>query len=84
MMSRKNKIKDCYGEKGICLYEYPVMFISGEDDFIGPHQLVSDSFEKIKAPDKKIKLIRKAAHMCFFDQPDDFINEVVSFTDALK
>lgn len=65
-------------------FKVPVMFISGEDDFVCPYQLVSDSFEKIKAPDKKIKLIRKAAHMCFFDQPDDFINEVVSFTDALK
>ena len=61
----------------------PVMFISGNEDFICPNQLLADCFDKISAPRKKNTIIPQATHNCFYDQPDIFLKAIVEFTESI-
>ena len=61
-------------------FDMPVLFLTGDEDFICPNQLLAECFNEIEAPVKKNVVIPKATHLCFLDQPEAFLAEVVRFT----
>ena len=61
-------------------FEVPVMFISGAEDYNCPAQLVEDCFNDISAVEKKQVIMPRAAHACFFDQPEAFLRDLIDFT----
>lgn len=61
-------------------FDMPVLFVSGDEDFICPNQLLQQCFGQISAPRKQIAVIPKATHLCFFDQPAAFLDAVIAFT----
>lgn len=60
-------------------FDMPVIFVSGDEDFICPNKLLERCFDEISAPVKKIVVIPKATHLCFYDQPAAFLKEIVGF-----
>lgn len=60
-------------------FDMPVLFVSGNQDFICSNQLLERCFDDISAPFKKNVVIQKATHLCFYDQPTIFQKEVVEF-----
>ena len=60
-------------------FDMPLLFISGDEDFICPNQLLVQCFDEIEAPVKKNVVLPKATHLCFLDQPEAFRKEVVRF-----
>ncbi len=61
-------------------FEMPVLFVSGDEDFVCPNALLAECYEQISAPQKRNVVIPKATHLCFFDQPDEFLNTIIDFT----
>ncbi|MCQ2522347.1 MAG: alpha/beta hydrolase [Lachnospiraceae bacterium] len=55
-------------------FTVPVHFIYGAEDISCPAQMMQNIYEEIKATDKKITILEKATHMCFYDQPEAFMN----------
>ncbi len=53
-------------------FEVPVLFIYGEEDISCPPELMETCFDEIKAPSKKLVVMKGASHMCFYDQPEKF------------
>lgn len=60
-------------------FDMPVLFITGDEDFICPSKLLERCFEDIEAPVKKMVTIKKATHTCFYDQPGEFLRVVGEF-----
>ncbi|SHM60071.1 alpha/beta fold hydrolase [Ruminococcus flavefaciens] len=60
-------------------FDMPVLFVSGDEDFVCPNQLLERCFDDISAPFKKIAVIPKATHLCFYDQPRVFLKEITEF-----
>lgn len=60
-------------------FDMPVLFVSGDEDFVCPNHLLEQCFDNISAPVKKNVVIPKATHLCFYDQPMIFLKEVVEF-----
>ncbi len=60
-------------------FDMPVLFITGDEDFICPSKLLERCFENIDAPVKKMVTIEKATHTCFYDQPEEFLRVVGEF-----
>ena len=60
-------------------FDLPVLFVSGDEDFVCPNHLLEQCFNDISAPVKKNVVIPKATHLCFYDQPMIFLKEVVEF-----
>ncbi|MCR4608699.1 MAG: alpha/beta hydrolase, partial [Eubacterium sp.] len=60
-------------------FDMPVLFITGDEDFICPSKLLERCFEDIEAPVKKMVTIKKATHTCFYDQPEEFLRVVWEF-----
>jgi len=58
-------------------FEMPVLFVSGDEDFVCPNELLAQCFDKIDAPEKKNIVLEKATHTCFLDQPEAFIGAIV-------
>lgn len=54
-------------------YEIPVLFVYGEEDFSSPLELFEAYYDKISAPEKKLVIIPKASHNCFYDKPHEFL-----------
>ncbi len=65
-------------------FDVPVLFVSGDEDFVCPNQLLMQCFDRIEAPVKKNVVIPKASHTCFFDQPDVFVRTITEFISSLK
>lgn len=61
------------------LFHVPVLFLFGEEDPVCPPELVEDFFDEIISPDKQIFVIPEAAHCCFYDQPEVFMQKVLAF-----
>lgn len=57
-------------------YSMPVYFFIGQSDYTTPHQLVTDYYESISAPDKRIVYFENSAHFPFFEEPDKFCREI--------
>ena len=71
-----------YDFRGNISFDVPVQFISGEEDYNCPPELLEECFDSISAPEKKLEIIPEAAHSCFLDQPEIFIRKVEAFTDT--
>jgi pimeloyl-ACP methyl ester carboxylesterase len=52
--------------------QVPLYFISGENDWITPHSLVTQALETVDAPDKRFFTIAGTGHTPFLDQPEEF------------
>ena len=61
-------------------FDMPVLFVSGDEDFVCPNELLAQHFGQITAPQKKNVVISKATHTCFYDQPTAFLNTIIDFT----
>ncbi len=60
-------------------FDVPVLFISGDEDFVCPNRMIADCFDEISAPKKKNVVIPKATHTCFLDKPEEFLQTVLDF-----
>lgn len=60
-------------------YTLPVLFVSGEEDFSCPTGMLEDCIDSISAPVKKLEIIPKAAHTCFYDRPQEFMRTISEF-----
>lgn len=65
-------------------FKVPVLFVFGEEDFSCPTGMLEDCFDGISAPVKKLEIIPKAAHSCYFDQPEIFNQKITSFVNAIN
>ena len=61
-------------------FDMPVLFVSGDEDFVCPNELLAQHFGQITAPQKKNVVISKATHTCFYDQPTAFLDTITDFT----
>ncbi len=61
-------------------FDMPVLFVSGDEDFVCPNELLAQHFGQITAPQKKNVVISKATHTCFYDQPTAFLDAIIDFT----
>ena len=61
-------------------FDMPVLFVSGDEDFVCPNELLAQDFGQITAPQKKNVVISKATHTCFYDQPTAFLDTIIDFT----
>lgn len=61
-------------------FDMPVLFVSGDEDFVCPNELLAQHFGQITAPQKKNVVIPKATHTCFYDQPTAFLDTIIDFT----
>lgn len=61
-------------------FDMPVLFVSGDEDFVCPNELLAQHFGQITAPQKKNVVISKATHTCFYDQPTSFLDTIIDFT----
>jgi pimeloyl-ACP methyl ester carboxylesterase len=60
-------------------FDMPVLFVSGDEDFVCPNELLAQHFGQITAPQKKNVVISKATHTCFYDQPTAFLDTIIDF-----
>ncbi len=58
-------------------YKVPVYFLVGRWDYTTPHQLVTEYFEHLQAPQKELIFFENSAHFPFFEEPDRFCEEVI-------
>lgn len=58
-------------------FDMPVLFVSGDEDFVCPNELLAQHFGQITAPQKKNVVISKATHTCFYDQPTAFLDTII-------
>ena len=61
-------------------FDMPVLFVSGDEDFVCPNELLAQHFGQITAPQKKNVVISKVTHTCFYDQPAAFLDTIIDFT----
>ena len=61
-------------------FDMPILFVSGDEDFVCPNELLAQDFGQITAPQKKNVVISKATHTCFYDQPAAFLDTIIDFT----
>ena len=61
-------------------FDMPILFVSGDEDFVCPNELLAQDFGQITAPQKKNVVISKATHTCFYDQPTAFLDTIIDFT----
>ncbi len=58
--------------------DVPIKLIFGEDDYICPVLTAKNWFNSLSAPKKDFVVIKKAAHMVNFEQPEKWNSEVLS------
>ena len=68
------------GEVGdeILEYKVPVFFFVGQHDYTTPHELITEYYHIIEAPQKKIYYFQNAAHFPFFEEPEAFCERVIN------
>ena len=64
---------------GILKLNIPIKIIQGEWDYICPNATVKQWFDNLQAPKKEFAVIKNAAHMVNFEQPEDWNKEVKEF-----
>ncbi len=67
---------ECDFRRGMT-FAVPVLFLFGEEETVCPPEALD--FEGITAPHKQLAVIPKAAHACFFDQPEAFMRIFETF-----
>lgn len=65
-------------------YQVPVLFISGEHDWVTPRNLVEQYYAAISAPSKKIAVINGCGHTPQADRPADVVKAVGDFLTEVK
>ena len=60
-------------------YKVPVLFVSGEEDFSCPTGMLEDCLDNISAPVKKLEIISKSTHTCFYDRSQEFMRTINEF-----
>lgn len=60
-------------------FDVPMFFVFGEEDYNCPPELLKECFDNISAPEKKLEIIPKAAHTCFYDKSSIFIGVITEF-----
>lgn len=65
-------------------FDVPMLFVFGEEDYNCPPELLKECFDNISAPEKKMEIIPKAAHSCFYDKPQAFMGVITAFVEALS
>lgn len=61
------------------LLNVPVLFLFGEEDTVCPSETLKECFDEIVSPQKQISVIPQAAHCCFYNQPETFMQKVLTF-----
>ena len=64
--------------KTITSFEIPVIFISGNLDWVTPYPMVQTFEATINAPFKKMVMIDQAGHSPMMDNPEQFCQEVIA------
>ena len=54
------------------IYEVPVYYIIGAQDFQAPRTIAETYFDRITAPQKQLFIIKDAGHFMMLDQPKAF------------
>lgn len=57
-------------------YHIPIYFFIGKSDYTTPHELVSEYYDLIKAPNKELIYFENSAHFPFIEEPDKFCSEL--------
>ncbi len=57
-------------------YKIPVYFFVGKHDYTTPHKLIDEYYNLISAPKKDIVYFENSAHFPFFEEPENFVNEL--------
>lgn len=60
-------------------FDVPVLFVFGQEENVCPASLLEAVFPEITAPEKQLAVIPEASHSCYFDQPDAFMEVLLSF-----
>ena len=53
-------------------FQVPMYFVFGEDDIVCPSDTLTECFDNLNAPIKELHVVKKAGHMCFYDNPEEF------------
>ncbi len=61
--------------------DVPIKLIFGENDYICPMKTAKTWFDNLSAPKKTFTVIKNAAHMVNFEQPDEWCREVINTLD---
>ena len=64
-------------------FEVPVIFVSGNKDWVTPYQMVEAYYEMIEAPSKTMIFIDEAGHSPMMDQPEVFCQEVLEALESV-
>lgn len=59
-------------------FKVPMIFISGDKDWVTPYPIVEEYYNLINAPYKKMIFIEDAGHSPMMDNPKAFCNEVIN------
>ncbi|MCM1115897.1 MAG: alpha/beta hydrolase [Clostridium sp.] len=70
-MNKEDKISS------ITQLDVPILLISGEDDYVCPVPAAKKWFDKLDAPSKRFVIIKNAAHMVNFEQPEEWNNLLI-------
>ncbi|MBP5158253.1 MAG: alpha/beta fold hydrolase [Treponema sp.] len=65
-------------------YQVPVLFISGEHDWVTPRGLVEQYCETVTAPSKKLVVIPRCGHSPQTDRPADVVQAIRAFLGEVK
>ncbi len=65
-------------------FEVPVLFVYGDEDCSSPPKLMEDCFDKVSASKKKLEIIPRAGHNCFYDKSERFIKILNGFLGDLS
>lgn len=60
----------------IIKFKIPVYFFNGRHDYTTPFELSEKYFKKLKAPKKQLIWFENSAHFAFFEQPQQFTEEM--------
>lgn len=70
-MNKEDKISS------ITQLDVPILLIFGEDDYVCPVPAAKKWFDKLDAPSKRFVIIKNAAHMVNFEQPEEWNNLLI-------
>ena len=58
------------------VYDVPVYFLIGRNDYTTPHALVAEYHEMITAPHKELIYFENSSHFPFFEEPEQFCSAI--------
>jgi pimeloyl-ACP methyl ester carboxylesterase len=61
----------------IQVYKIPIYFFVGNWDYTTPHTLITEYYQMIEAPEKKIFYFDNSAHFPFFEEPEKFCEALI-------